>query len=196
LLASGNQNRRPKEKHYIRRFLHPQLRRLWHTNENLKLLAAMKYFKKYSITQMELDDKSFGDGLRIIGKNWSRAGYELVPLVTPEHALRCSLDILLLRPGEDKFIFKMGDIDGQLKTLFDGLKIPDSEAETGNSPPQNDETPFFCLLQDDRLITDVHVTTDQLLLLPNHKEVTANDAFVVIDVKLNPKYSGTYDNYF
>ena len=145
---------------------------------------------------MELDDKSFGDGLRIIGKNWSRAGYELVPLVTPEHALRCSLDILLLRPGEDKFIFKMGDIDGQLKTLFDGLKIPDSEAETGNSPPQNDETPFFCLLQDDRLITDVHVTTDQLLLLPNHKEVTANDAFVVIDVKLNPKYSGTYDNYF
>jgi hypothetical protein len=111
-------------------------------------------------------------------------------------ALRCSLDILLLRPEEDRFIFNAGDIDGQVKTLFDALRMPKGVNETGGVGPEGDETPFFCLLEDDRFITEVNVTTDKLLLLPTQRDVKANDALVVIHVKLNHKNARTFDNWF
>ena len=68
--------------------------------------------------------------------------------------------------------------------------------ETGGMGPQEDEDPFFCLLEDDRLISEVRVTTDQLLLLPNQRELKANDAHVIIHVKLNHRHPRTFDNYF
>ena len=55
---------------------------------------------------------------------------------------------------------RRGDIDGQIKTLFDALGIPENTEETANATPDKDEQPFFCLLQDDRLVTEVRVTTD------------------------------------
>ena len=61
--------------------------------------------------------------------------------------------------------------------------------------PQEDETPFFCLLEDDRLISEIRVNGDQLLLLPNERQVKANDSFVLIHVKLNPKYPGALGNF-
>ena len=57
-----------------------------------------------------------------------------------------------------------GDIDNRLKTLLDSLKIP---SEPGALPP--DAAPnskdkfFFCLLEDDNLITELSVNTKQLL---------------------------------
>ena len=111
-------------------------------------------------------------------------------------ALRCSIDITILRPEDDRFIFEAGDIDGQLKTLFDALRIPKDAGECGGAIPQADETPFFCLLEDDRLVSEVRVSTDQMLLLPNRREVKANDAHAVIHVKLNHKNARTFDNYF
>jgi hypothetical protein len=136
-------------------------------------------------------------GLRTVGKNWSRAGYELVPLITSQIAVRCSLDILLLRQeGNKKFIFEGGDIDGQLKTLFDALKIPANAKEAGGQGPRDDETPFFCLLEDDKFISEVHVVSDELLLLPNRPDIKTNDAFVVINVKIEHKDPGTFDRFF
>ena len=201
LLASNNTKRRPREKHMIRRAFHPQLRRLWNINNNLRQLAINQSGKSTEppatdFKGLSKDQYFFERGLQAIGRNWSRAGYELVPLVTPDMALRCSLDVLLLRPEGKQYIYTMGDIDGQLKTLLDGLKIPENEEATGKSPPQSDEVPFFCLLQDDSLITEVRVVTDQLLLLPNRREVKASDAFVVIDVRLNHKDARFFDNYF
>jgi hypothetical protein len=66
--------------------------------------------------------------------------------------------------------------------------LPDSFAEVGNVPPAGpEENPFYCLLEDDRLVSKVTITTDQLLLLPFEKELKPNDAFVVVTVKLTPK---------
>ena len=203
LLSSTASKGRPEEKHKIRRIFHPQLRRLWQIDRNLRELA---HHWKGILPEFEPNPNRYGrtvteqdwvdSGLKSIGKFWNRAGYNFVPLVAPEFLLRCNLEILLLRPGEKKYIFEMGDIDGQLKTLFDSLKMPKNRGETGDSSPGNDEDPFFCLLENDNLITEVHVVTDSLLLLPNHKEIKANDAFVVIDVKLNHKNAGAFDNYF
>jgi len=206
LPSSSNAKRRPKEKHAIRRFIHPQLRRLWELKPNLRQLAEQCWIEseeratainKGLVSELEnLDQNRSQSGLRQIGKQWSRVGYELVPLVTPDLALRCSLDIMLLRPSEKCFVFEQGDIDGQLKTLIDGLRIPKTLDEAGGVGPGEDETPLFCLLEDDRLISEVHVTTDELLLLPEHKQVEANDCFAVIHVKLNHREARTFGNYF
>jgi hypothetical protein len=142
------------------------------------------------------EEQQFQKGIKKIGEKWNRVGFQLVPLVTPDMALRCSLDILLLRPEQDRFIFKMGDVDGQVKTLFDALRIPENLDQTAGMGPQQDETPFFCLLENDRLISEVHVTCDQLLLLPKGREVRANEAFVVIHVKLIHKSARSFDNVF
>jgi hypothetical protein len=198
LLGSGGANSRPKEKHAIRRSLHPQLRRLWNMNINLRGLAIIQGNLARTEMPKEIPNEQaqYELGLKTIGNKWSRADYRLIPLVTEDMALRCSLDILLLRPEEKRFIMTQGDMDGQLKTLFDGLRIPANLGETGGVGPQEDEDPFFCLLEDDRLISEVHVTTDQLLLLPGHRELKANDAHVIIHVRLNHRTPRTFDNYF
>jgi hypothetical protein len=203
LLPSGNQSR-PSEKHAIRRSFHPQLRRLWSAEENLRELAMRRCGgddgdprpvnqRPHPIT----DGERFDFGIKATGMKWSRAGYELVPLVTDDMALRCSLHVLLLRPEiEQKYILQRGDIDGQIKTLFDALRMPKNLDETGKVAPQADESPFFCLLEDDRLITEVRVTTDRLLLLPNKPNVEPNDCFAIIHVTLNHKNARAFDNWF
>jgi len=202
LFATGGSNTRPAHKHDIRRAFHPQLRRLWKVKTNLQAYA--RFVRVQAIASPSLAELHKHDiqepfevaGIMALSKIWTRAGYDLVPLVTPELSLRCSLDILILRPGENQFVFTQGDLDGQVKTLFDALRIPDSLAEAGGMGPQEDETPFFCLLQDDKLVSEVRVTSDELLMLPHHKQVDANDCFAVIHVRLNNKEARTFDNYF
>ncbi len=188
----------PEETHKARRAFHPQLRRLWNMNHSLRQLAAQKALHAYA------DKPNFPSheearvqlGFKAIGENWNRANFDFVPLVTPELVLRCSFDILLLRPEEQRFIFKQGDIDGQLKALIDALRMPKDAKEAGGIGPQDDEHPFFCLLENDNLITEVKVTSDQLLLLPHEKTLKANDVFAVIHVRLNHRNARTFDNYF
>jgi hypothetical protein len=201
LPPSGNSNRRPAEKHEIRRYFHPQLRRLWGTQSNLRQLARDRYVRHcVTVHHMPASQVPLKDSLelylKIVGEQWNRASYHLVPLVTREFVLRCSLDILLLRPGDNQLIFEQGDIDGQLKTLFDALRIPANREEAGSVDPHEDEDPFFCLLEDDKLISEVRVNSDELLLLPGQKDLEPNDSFVVIHVRLNHKYAGTFDRYF
>ena len=75
--------------------------------------------------------------------------------------------------------------DGRLKALFDALRI----AESGELPlkaiPEADEEPFHCLLQDDKLISEVRVNTGQLLKLPDAKPLDKHDVYLQITVRLN-----------
>jgi hypothetical protein len=203
LLASGNKKPRPEEKHALRREFHPQLRRLWNSNHNLNQLARNQELSSYVSKHPEISQHLLGDpeqrrraGIESISYKWERAGFKFVPLVTEKLSLRCRLEILFLRPEERHYVMQSGDLDGRLKTVFDALRIPKNSEETGNLGPQNDETPFFCLLEDDNLISEVSITTDQLLVLPKEREVKANDAFLIIHVQINHRNPGTYDQYF
>jgi hypothetical protein len=97
---------------------------------------------------------------------------------------------------QSNYVMQGGDLDGRLKTLFDALRLPDNVAEAGGVGPGEDENPFFCLLQDDKSISEVSVTTDQLLVLPHEREVKPNDAFLVIHVQINHANAGTFARYF
>jgi hypothetical protein len=195
LLPSGNKNTRPHQKHKIRRVLHPQLRRQWELHDGLRNHAkfvGIDQQLKAGISQDNLPDENqlIKLGIESIGSTWARSGYSFVPMLTEVEGARCAIHILLLRPDEKRFIFTQGDIDGQIKTILDALRLPRSKEEIGNGPILDDERPFFCLLEDDRLVSEVHIDSHQLLLLPDQRDLKPNDAFTVIHVKINSKYPG------
>jgi len=98
-------------------------------------------------------------------------GIQFVPLVM-KGALACDLWIELLRRDMPGAIFNGGDIDGRLKTLLDGLRMPLSTRElhgfsaSGNRAKDR----CLCLLADDSLITKVEISTHRLLRPQRPKE--------------------------
>jgi len=192
LLSSGN-SPKPENKHAIRRKLHPQLRALWQTKRNLRQYAS--YLGNRVAPHGGTDDERIRRGITHLGSNWSRGNYNFVPLVTEEYAVRCSVDILLLRPHETQVIHADGgDLDGKVKTIFDALQVPRSLAGI-ESDPQQEETPFYCLLSDDKLISEVHVTADQLLNLPSARRPESSDSFFVVHVKIDHIGGGPFDRW-
>jgi hypothetical protein len=102
-------------------------------------------------------------------------------LILKKLRLSCALDILLLRreqPG--RIVLQSGDIDNRVKTLFDGLRMPASADEAGAIDPT--ANPFFCLLESDTLIDEVHVVTD-MLLIPADKPEKQNHVRIIISVE-------------
>lgn len=143
-------NARPDHKHHLRRAFHTQLKTLW---EQQPLFDSRKWFDGSSATTT-------------INLNRPIGGFRFVPLVSPDLHLVCELDIFMLRPeAPGAIITQGGDIDNRLKTLFDALRCPhnDKEIPKGVSPDET-EQPFFCLLEDDLLISAVSVRTDRLLV--------------------------------
>jgi len=107
-------------------------------------------------------------------------------LVRQALSLNCAIDVLFLRPTRPGGILRSGDIDNRIKTLFDALRLPKNQDELGGFVvPEHDEDPFFCLLEDDALVTHLSVETDALLQ-PVGSTPDVNDARLVITVNLKP----------
>jgi hypothetical protein len=92
-----------------------------------------------------------------------------------------SLEITMLRPeAPGHVITQGGDIDNRLKTLLDSLQVPKLDQLTSSDTPNSDETPFYCLVEDDNLITSLSVTTDRLLI----RAASPNEVILLINVTL------------
>ena len=111
--------------------------------------------------------------------------YKFVPIVGKKN--HCSLDILFLRsdiPGSPGFA---GDIDNRVKTLLDALTTPSTKQEIpSEASPEQHEDPFFCLLEDDNLVSQLSVEMDQLFDLPSNSESISSDALLIVTVNLEP----------
>jgi hypothetical protein len=167
--------------------LHPQLKRLWSLHQNLTEYAVRHGVIAASKAQKQTDnlDELAVLGMDAIAAEWEEYGFRFLPLVHKNYCLACSLDILFLRKGGPGHLVTNGDLDGRIKTLFDALQKPQQKNECGGAIPTEDENPFFCLLENDKLISEIKVTTDQLLdyegrFLPN------SSVHLVIGVKLTP----------
>lgn len=141
-------------KHRIRTIFHPQLQELWRTHP---ALVDNVYW-----TQRPTGKETKDGQAALLTKV---AGHDSAALVHPWLKLYTELDILMLRPeAPSEVISHFGDIDNQLKTLFDALRRPAEASEVPRSfTPTTDEQPMHCLLDDDKLITRVNVDTDRLL---------------------------------
>lgn len=169
LPSASRGDTRSADKHRIRTALHPQLKELW---------GGDNYLRKYWIGR-EKDGRTWADAL---ADNYKRCDLRFLPLIGSEAGDdACALDILFLRrdhPGG--LVESGGDIDNRMKVLLDALQIP--KDCSGISLPTPDEDPFFCLLTDDSLITELKITTDRLLT-PLAEGERIHDVHLVIHVR-------------
>lgn len=181
LLPTSQRHTRGTHKHEIRKAFHPQLKRLWETHPVLR--------------NKKMDGPGVEPELRIdmLAARYPLGEYKFIPLVTDELRLTCGIDVLLLRPSPPGKLLGAGDLDNRLKTLFDALRRPTNTQEVGDyDRPDESEKPFFCLLEDDALVTKVSVESDMLLEKVNGG-YDAQSTRLIITVTLRP-YITTYDN--
>jgi len=151
-----------REKHTLRKNFHKQLAVLW---QQVPLAGH---------DRLLLDPAPPG----VVSVIQHVGAYTFAPLACRALRLVCELDVVFLRPeAPGAVVTQGGDIDNRLKTLFDGLRMPGVLTEIpASETPAEDETPFFCLLEDDNLITRVNVATDRLL----RTSAGANDVVLMI----------------
>lgn len=149
----GSDSRAPI-KHEIRRAFHPQLRRLWTVNRNLRQMSehygrmfhAHMQDKEKIAPSHPSDDEARQFAFQHWGQNWNCGPFHFVPLVTKELGAICKIEILLLRPDDDTHVTEHGDLDGHVKTLFDALRTPHKQDETGYSVPHRRRNTIFLLI--------------------------------------------------
>jgi hypothetical protein len=153
-----------KHKQDIRREFHKQLRTIWEQGIFLN-------FKDELIERDEL-------------KKWKIGNFNFLPLVSGLYSQIAQLNIFILWPDAPGYIVvNKGDIDNRLKTLLDALRIPMNIQEIPkNESPNEDEEIFYCLLEDDKLINKISITTDRLL----YADVNPSEVKLFIRVNIKP----------
>ncbi len=203
-LRSGQSGGVVAEKHAIRKVFHKQLAQLWQIIPDLKMRSVEHSILSAPPAGRDPKTITMAAALpreslwKTLGDNFDISGYKFVPLVSRHLGLTCGLDILLLQRDKVTPIGQAGDIDNRLKTLFDALQIPQNCNEVEGVKDADEDPYFFCLTENDSLITDVRVTTDKLLepFMPlpgrgaSHPE---NFVHLVITVKVRPSVF-SYDN--
>jgi hypothetical protein len=182
-------------KHQIRRVFHKQLKTLWNENQFLRgyrrptersidsrpIHISAAYFGEPDEVKIPLVD--------YIASCFPFGQYKFAPLVCEEFSLLCSIDILFLRRDIPGSAITAGDIDNRVKTLTDALSKPKNAQElAGNERPLEDETPFFCLLEDDKLISGFSVETDTLLDEVVPGDADRRKARTIITIEIKPYY--------
>jgi hypothetical protein len=188
-------------KHRIRQCFHKQLKTLWNQN---RFLANYKRHPQDKIDSRPISESAayFGHDekdkvllIEYVASRFNEFNYRFVPLVCEEFSLLCSLEILFLRRDIPGSALQAGDIDNRVKTIIDALRKPNNAKElVGNQNPLSTEDPFFCLLQDDKLVSGFAVETDTLLdeVIPGDED-DKRRVHVVVSVELRP-YFPTYFN--
>jgi len=144
--------KRLNQKHVLRKHFHRQLKRLW------AIHPILKNTKRFNM------DRGDYDIIDDLSKRFSLNNFNFVPLVIGDrNAPSCSVHVLMLRKEAPGQIIKSGDIDRRLTIIFDALMIPPVGQLQADLEPEQDEKPFYCLLESDSLITQIAVDTDTLL---------------------------------
>jgi hypothetical protein len=171
---------RTREKIAMRRCFHEQMAELW------KQRSALRKIPPREVDPETGETIKVEYGGLVIHKKTSKSGhvYNLLPLIGERFGVSCSLDVLFLRrEGPGGLVKWGGDIDNRIKVLFDALRMPQDDTEIPDVPPAPDEDPFFCVLEDDKFIDRLNVTTDRLLTrLDSRIGEKTNDVQLVIHV--------------
>jgi len=163
-------------KHELRRRFHTQLKRLWEITPYLNNRDAL-------MPHLRTKTAGFHD-VPTLAQKHAQFGFHFVPLITHAIEVFCGLDILFLRPDKPGHVLWAGDIDNRIKTLIDALRIPKANERYDQRTPSPDEVPFFCLLEEDELVTKLSIETDQLLEFATPQKM--NDVRLVITVRARP----------
>lgn len=168
-------------KHLLRKCFHMQLSNLWDVHPRLK---NSRHPVIPAVTWEPLRD--------YLAREYVRNNYNYVPLVRKRMQLDCALHILMLRTDAPGSVIRSGDLDNRVKTIIDGLRMHQGSQELGAYPdPEPHEKPFFCLLEDDDLVTRLSIDTDTVLQPPQPRAsfIPKHYTRLVITVDLSPSIS-------
>lgn len=192
------------EAHKVRRVFEEQLADYWTRDLRLKDInptqmkkaVSSQRFPRFDVRQQEKGEK-VGTKRVDLYRYHEVGGIWFVPLATRWRYLRCEVAMRLSRYEGDLhtggLIDNQGDLDGKLKALIDALRMPYEPHEV---PPgaTHDKPVFFCVLEDDRLITKISIETRNILgPRPSKKDATRVD--VDIDLKIYPIHTVGNINY-
>jgi len=139
-------NGRRDDKQRLRRCFHEQLAVFWSQGPIREIAESLLSF-----------DPDEGHLARV-------GQFEFAPLVLRKHCAWVALEVQMLRPGPiSGVVGKSGDIDNQMKTLLDALAVPPETQLPEDDHPRGDESPFYCLLEDDSLVSDLKISVKELL---------------------------------
>jgi len=150
-LFEGKKGKITELKHEIRQRIHSQLSELWANAPELREIAS--------------------DHREKLARRFSVGDFRFVPLITDDLKLVCHLDTLFLRRENPGALIRKpkdeygGDLDNRIKIFIDALRVPQGPQELPRYvKPQREEKPYFyCLLEDDALITKFQVESAKLL---------------------------------
>jgi len=199
---NGQRDRLAEHKQSIRKIFHGQLKQLWQTNKFLSehTVDPNAWFSTNAIPANQVGQPGFWGGgpepeqlplSEAIANLHRENGYRFVPLVRENFSLLCSLDILFLRRDFGHGVISSGDLDNRIKTLIDALRKPHNANELGgNESPASGEDPFYCLLEDDDLVTGLSVQADMLLDPPvaDQPARALSEVKLVISVEIKPSH--------
>jgi hypothetical protein len=95
-----------------------------------------------------------------------RCGHDFVAIVRPALKLKCELAVnMLVNHSPGSLVTGVGDLDNRVKTLLDALRVPKDAQEFKNVTLAAGLYP--CLLEDDAMITALHITTYRYLACPS-----------------------------
>lgn len=192
-LPSGDKANK-EDKHRIRMAFHPQLKTLW----TLPPLSYCSSYKEKEVSwegeeryQDEPNPGNFDFGsLPYVVTDMN--GFKFVSIVHKSLAVVAELDVRFFFPSSDivsSTSIIIRDVDNKLKTLFDGLRIPQQSQEIPEDWIQDEEqNPLYCLLEDDGLIAKVSVSSGYSL-----KPLDQGEVFVIVNIKVKGKM-GTLHN--
>ena len=174
LPAQSAHDSRVSEKHDIRREFHVQLEDLWANHPALR--DKFNEWKSSEAHRREGKELPYEKTLSAnpdtgpahtaspaqIIEPRQVANSRFIALIADHTSLLCELDVLFLRKEpKGHLVNQAGDLDNRIKVLFDALRMPLNEAEIPSGVTLPD--PFFCLLEDDRLIIRVNIASERLL---------------------------------
>lgn len=186
-LSSSANNSRAQEKQNIRQALYPQLLNLWTVHPALPK-PLNKSWDEWSSWEWSLPipypwkDESYP--WRETKAVFPKGSFMFVPLVRRDLNTFCELSILFLRPENPGAILKSGDVDNRILTLSDALCLPTRDQFSSTKIDHKPHDPFFCLLEDDSLITSWTVRTDRLLSSVNTQTIKRAYVRLIIDVRV------------
>jgi hypothetical protein len=175
------------DKHKLRRYFHGQIKELWNQtplNQHFDLIDP-SFEPPSRIGVLVLAGGEKPSVVETVG------GHNYTSIVSAKIELVADLTITFLRPGPPGGLRDVyGDLDNRIKTLLDGLKIPnDKNALPKDVSLEADPDPLYCLLQVDRLITRLDINSDRLL----ESDAPTDCVVLLIHVRTRPTLGTPYN---
>jgi hypothetical protein len=184
-----------EDKWTIRNQLSPQFKDLWSSHPALIEVEANRHFPKTGGTTLRQTHHLYPGPIEVAEWTASSKPSEILdlcepiekhgawfrPLIRESYALHCGLKIIFLRQEPPGKVYQGGDIDGRIKTLLDGLTMPQHKEQVLATASKMD--PIYCLLEDDSLVSGLDVESERLLT-DKHNSVNFVRLIIQVDVRV------------